>query len=95
MRRLIAILLLVLVPSLAFGQTAAPSVTITPPKIETTGVTMKQVAIVVGAMVAGAVLGEAIIGELLGEAVGTLIGVAAGYVIGTHVYDEMGEEDWY
>jgi hypothetical protein len=88
MRKLIAILLLCLVPSLSFAQTAAPSVTITPPRIEATGITLKHVAIVVGAVVLGAVVGEAIIGDALG----TMIGMAAGYLIGSQVAEEFEDE---
>lgn len=89
MRKLLAILLLCLLPGLAFAQTASPSVTITPPKIETTGITLKHVAIVVGAVVVGAVLGEAIIGDALG----TMIGMAAGYLLGSQVAEEFEDEE--
>jgi len=93
MRKLIAILLLCLVPGLSFAQTpaiqaAAPSVTITPPRIEATGITLKHVAIVLGAVVLGAVVGEAIIGDALG----TMIGMAAGYLIGSQVAEEFEDE---
>lgn len=89
MRKLLAILFLCLLPSLSFAQSAAPSVTITPPKIETTGITLKHVAIVVSAIVIGAVLGEA----LIGDALGTMIGMAAGYIVGSQVAEDFEDEE--
>ncbi len=89
MRKLLAILLLCLVPSLSFAQSTTPSVTITPPTIETSGITLKHVAIVVGAVVVGAVIGEAIIGDALG----TMIGMAAGYIVGSQVAEEFEDEE--
>jgi hypothetical protein len=96
MRKLIAVLLLCLAPGLALAQAASPppSVRITPPKMELSGVTMKEVAIVAGAMVVGAVIGEAIIGELVGDAVGVMIGLVGGYFIGSHIHDELDDETY-
>ncbi len=88
MRKIIAILLFCLMPGLALAQAAPPSVTITPPKIETSGITLKHVAIVVGTVIVGAVLGEAIIGD----AIGTMVGMAAGYLVGSHVAEEYDED---
>jgi MYXO-CTERM domain-containing protein len=58
MRRILMIMLLCLVPSLSFAQ-SAPSITITPPRIETSdGMTLKQVAVVVAAVAVGAMAGQ-------------------------------------
>ena len=89
MRKLFLVLLLCLFPSLSFAQATAPSVTITPPKIETNGITLRHVAIVAGAVVLGAVLGEALIGEVLG----TMVGMAAGYLVGSQVAEEFEEDE--
>ena len=78
MRRLLMIVLLCLAPTMSFAQ-SAPSITITPPKIETSdGVTLKQVAVVVAAVAVGAMAGQWIIGNTIG----TWIGAAAGGVAG-------------
>ncbi|BBK38995.1 hypothetical protein STAQ_40730 [Allostella sp. ATCC 35155] len=88
MRRLLMIMMLCLVPTLSFAQ-SAPSVTITPPTIETNdGITLKQAAVVVAAVAAGALAGQWIIGN----AVGTWIGAAAGGIAGLWVYDEYAPE---
>ncbi len=88
MRKFIMILMLCLVPSLSFAQ-AAPSITVTAPKIEAHGITTKQIAIVVGAVVVGAILGDVIIGE----AVGTMVGMLAGYIVGSHVLEELDDDE--
>ena len=88
MRRILMIMLLCLVPSLSFAQ-SAPSITITPPRIETSdGMTLKQVAVVVAAVAVGAMAGQWIIGNT----VGTWIGAAAGGVAGLWIYDEYADE---
>ncbi|MCC7272765.1 MAG: hypothetical protein IT561_08860 [Alphaproteobacteria bacterium] len=87
MRRVLMIMLLCLVPSLSFAQ-QAPSITITPPKIETSGITVKQVVVVVAALAAGVVVGE----WLLGGALGSWVGAAAGAVAGIWAYEEYGEQ---
>ena len=88
MRRILVLLLLCLWPSLSFAQTA-PSITITPPKVETAEpMTLKQVAVVVAAVAVGAVAGQWIIGNT----VGTWIGAAGGGVAGLWFYDEYAEE---
>ncbi|MCC7274592.1 MAG: hypothetical protein IT561_18130 [Alphaproteobacteria bacterium] len=91
MRKLLLILALCLLPGLAFAQAAAPaapSITITPPKVEMKGVTPKQVLIVAAAVIAGAVLGEFVIGELVGDVIGSLAGAVAGYFIGSWAVEE-------
>ncbi len=77
MRRLFMILMLCLLPSLSYAQ-SQPSITITPPKVEMEGITLKQVAIVTVGVVIGAVVGQA----LLGDIIGTVVGLAAGGVLG-------------
>ena len=88
MRRLLMIMLLCLVPTLSFAQ-SAPSVTITAPTIQThDGITLKQAAVVVAAVAAGALAGQWIIGNTLG----TWIGAAAGGIAGLWIYDEYADE---
>lgn len=88
MRRLLMIMLLCLVPTVSFAQ-SAPSITITPPKIETNdGITLKQAAVVVAAVAAGALAGQWVIGST----VGTWIGAAAGGIAGLWIYDEYADE---
>ena len=88
MRRLLVIMLLCLVPSLSFAQTV-PSITITPPKIETSGgITLRQAAVVVAAVAVGALTGQWVIGNT----VGTLIGVVAGGIAGLWIYDEHADQ---
>lgn len=88
MRRILMIMLLCLTPGLAFAQ-SAPSITITPPRIETNdGMTLKQLAVVVTTVAVGALAGQWVIGS----AVGTWIGAAAGGIGGLWVYDEYGDE---
>ncbi|BBK31001.1 hypothetical protein EDC65_1560 [Stella humosa] len=87
MRKLIAILLLCFVPSMSFAQ--SPSITLTPSKIEMTGINVKHAVIIAAAIVAGAVLGEAVLAGAVGNALGTLAGAAAGFVAGKTITEDM------
>ncbi|MGE0715289.1 MAG: hypothetical protein AB7P02_07590 [Alphaproteobacteria bacterium] len=97
MRKLLLVLLLCLMPGLAFAQSAPampaapaapPSITITPPSVALKGVTAKHVLIVTAAVVGGALFGEAIVGSLVGDALGTLVGAAGGYFLGAWLATE-------
>jgi hypothetical protein len=83
MRRLLMILVLCLLPGFAYAQ--QPSITITPPKVEVEGITLKQAAIVTAAVIAGAVVGQ----WLIGDVIGTAVGLVAGGILGLYAKDEF------